>query len=101
MDSPFDGQQYSSGGLAARRARFTLLLQGDSVSAMKATDWEFKHRARVFGLILGAALLGVAAMLRTWASAYLHAEVVYASEVKTEALVADGPYRRVRNPLYL
>ena len=26
--------------------------------------------------------------------------MVYASEVKTASLVADGPYRRVRNPLY-
>jgi protein-S-isoprenylcysteine O-methyltransferase Ste14 len=46
-------------------------------------------------------LLALAALLRTWASAYLHARVVYASEVKTATLVADGPYRRVRNPLYL
>jgi protein-S-isoprenylcysteine O-methyltransferase Ste14 len=53
-------------------------------------------------LLLGSAalLVAAAALLRTWASAYLHAAVVYASEVKTESLVADGPYRRVRNPLY-
>ncbi|MCU1283904.1 MAG: isoprenylcysteine carboxyl methyltransferase family protein [Acidobacteriales bacterium] len=49
----------------------------------------------------GAALVALAALIRTWASAFLHANVVYASEVKTAALVADGPYRRVRNPLYL
>jgi protein-S-isoprenylcysteine O-methyltransferase Ste14 len=47
-----------------------------------------------------AFMLILAALLRTWASAYLHAGVVYASGVKTAALVADGPYRRVRNPLY-
>jgi protein-S-isoprenylcysteine O-methyltransferase Ste14 len=46
-------------------------------------------------------LLTVAALLRTWASSYLSAGVVYAAEVKTESLVADGPYRQVRNPLYL
>jgi protein-S-isoprenylcysteine O-methyltransferase Ste14 len=45
-------------------------------------------------------LLIVAALMRTWASAYLRAGVVYAAELKTESLVADGPYRRVRNPLY-
>jgi protein-S-isoprenylcysteine O-methyltransferase Ste14 len=47
-----------------------------------------------------AFLLVVAAFIRTWASSYLHANVVYAAEVKTASLVADGPYRRLRNPLY-
>jgi len=47
-----------------------------------------------------AILLIVAALIRTWSSAYLLSGVVYASEVKTESLVADGPYRQVRNPLY-
>jgi protein-S-isoprenylcysteine O-methyltransferase Ste14 len=50
---------------------------------------------------LAALLIIMAALIRTWASSYLHAEVVYAADVKTESLVADGPYRRVRNPLYL
>ena len=107
---------------------------------MKATNWEFRNRALLFGLVFSlsfpmyfldhqnstaalaswlgsgrqsradlvarflfvfaAILLIVAALLRTWASAYLHAGVVYATEVKTTSLVADGPYRQVRNPLY-
>lgn len=50
--------------------------------------------------VLAAVLVVVAALIRTWASSYLRAEVVYAAEVKTAALVADGPYRHVRNPLY-
>lgn len=56
----------------------------------------------VVHLLLGIAafLLIAAVLIRTWASAYLNAGVIYASEVKTESLVADGPYRRVRNPLY-
>ena len=47
-----------------------------------------------------ALLVFAGAFMRTWASAYLNADVVYAAEVKTASLVADGPYRRVRNPLY-
>lgn len=107
---------------------------------MKATDWEFKNRAWLFGMVfavsfplyaidqqnVAAALanwlaprlhanadatarlifmvatlvLVCAALIRTWGSSYLQAEIVYASKVKTESLVADGPYRFVRNPLY-
>jgi protein-S-isoprenylcysteine O-methyltransferase Ste14 len=107
---------------------------------MKATNWEFKNRAMLFGLIFGFSfpfyvldpqnstaalanclgaslhanadllarglfafatlLLVIAALIRTWASAYLQADVVYAAAVKTKSVVADGPYRRVRNPLY-
>jgi protein-S-isoprenylcysteine O-methyltransferase Ste14 len=50
--------------------------------------------------VLATCLLTIAALIRTWASSYLNANVVYASEVKTESLVADGPYRHLRNPLY-
>lgn len=107
---------------------------------MRATNWEFRNRALVFGLIFAlafsaysidpqnsvaalanwlaaalrldtnfiarllfgcaAVLLVFAALIRTWASSYLRANVVYAAEVKTESLVADGPYRHTRNPLY-
>ncbi|MBV9269415.1 MAG: isoprenylcysteine carboxylmethyltransferase family protein [Acidobacteriaceae bacterium] len=49
---------------------------------------------------VATALLALAALIRTWASAYLHSTVVYASELKTDTLVAGGPYRFVRNPLY-
>ncbi len=107
---------------------------------MKATNWEFKNRALMFGLIIAlaflfyfldpqnataalanllaprlginadplarilfaiaAVLLIAAALIRTWASAYLHSDVVYAAAIQTRSLVADGPYRHVRNPLY-
>lgn len=48
----------------------------------------------------GAVLVFLAALLRTWATAYLQTEVVHDSSIHSEALVADGPYRYVRNPLY-
>jgi protein-S-isoprenylcysteine O-methyltransferase Ste14 len=53
----------------------------------------------VFGC--GALLLALAAFLRTWGTSYLQAEVMRDSHVHTEKLLADGPYRHVRNPLYL
>jgi protein-S-isoprenylcysteine O-methyltransferase Ste14 len=48
-----------------------------------------------------AAMFAVAAALvRTWATAYLNPEVMMDSQVQTSRLVADGPYRFVWNPLY-
>lgn len=58
------------------------------------------HLVRIF-LALGALLALLAAAIRTWATAYLRSEIVHDKNVHSEALVADGPYRRVRNPLYL
>jgi len=52
----------------------------------------------VFGF--AALLVAMAAMMRTWATAYLRSDVVQDPKLRSEALVADGPYRYVRNPLY-
>src|SRR5579862_179001 len=114
---------------------------GNTNNFVRATNWEFAHRALIIGLIFAVAfglynldhristvalaqwlgarlhynprlvsrlllacasvLLFAAALLRTWASSYLRASVVYAAVVKADSLVAGGPYRHVRNPLYL
>ncbi|MGO8816445.1 MAG: methyltransferase family protein [Terriglobia bacterium] len=50
--------------------------------------------------VLSATLVTAAAFIRTWGGAYLRTEVVHDSAVHTERLVADGPYRHLRNPLY-
>ena len=57
----------------------------------------------VIRAIFAAASLTVtaAALLRSWAEAYLKSSVVHDSALHSESLVADGPYRYVRNPLYL
>ena len=54
------------------------------------------------------ALLGVAivftaagAWLRLWGSAYVGASVVDSPSMHGRTMLADGPYRRTRNPLYL
>ena len=50
---------------------------------------------------VGAVLVFLAAALRTWAAAYLRTSVVHDTEQHSEALIADGPFRYTRNPLYL
>jgi protein-S-isoprenylcysteine O-methyltransferase Ste14 len=52
-------------------------------------------------LAAGVLIAALAALVRSWAEAYLHSSVVHAGELHSDRLVADGPYRRVRNPLYL
>jgi protein-S-isoprenylcysteine O-methyltransferase Ste14 len=53
-------------------------------------------------LFAAAALLVLlAAALRTWAAAYLRSTVVHDPSLHSETVVADGPYRYMRNPLYL
>ena len=52
-------------------------------------------------LALGAVFAFLAALVRTWAAAYLQSDVVHDTKLHDEGLVADGPYRYVRNPLYL
>jgi protein-S-isoprenylcysteine O-methyltransferase Ste14 len=55
-----------------------------------------------------AALLAFAAfcaalcyVLRVWGSSYLHAGIVWNADARSEALIIAGPFRYVRNPLYL
>jgi protein-S-isoprenylcysteine O-methyltransferase Ste14 len=56
--------------------------------------------ARVI-LAMGTFLVACACIIRTWATAYLRSEIVHDANLHSESLVADGPYRHVRNPLYL
>ena len=52
-------------------------------------------------IAVGALLVFLAAAVRTWGAAYLRTEVVHDTAQHSEALVADGPFRYTRNPLYL
>jgi protein-S-isoprenylcysteine O-methyltransferase Ste14 len=63
--------------------------------------WLGFSAATVTVLMLGVLCAFVAAALRTWGSAYLGASVVHDSTMNGDRVVAAGPYRRVRNPLYL
>jgi protein-S-isoprenylcysteine O-methyltransferase Ste14 len=52
-------------------------------------------------LVVALVLTGLGALLRVWGSAYVGSGVVASHNMHGDALLADGPYRRTRNPLYL
>jgi protein-S-isoprenylcysteine O-methyltransferase Ste14 len=74
-------------------------LQGMFAGASLETVHSRHELQLIFGL--AAVLVALSALLRTWAAAYLQADVVHDSKIRTDSVVADGPYRHLRNPLYL
>ncbi len=52
-------------------------------------------------IVLGSLIAALGAVLRVWGAAYLGYGVVHHGQMQSGALMADGPYRYVRNPLYL
>ncbi|MGH9615572.1 MAG: methyltransferase family protein [Acidobacteriaceae bacterium] len=57
--------------------------------------------ATVLVIAIATTFLLLAALIRTWAAAYLGPDAVKDRELQMERLVASGPYRFVRCPLYL
>ena len=51
-------------------------------------------------IVLGALAALAGAVLRVWGAAYLGYSTVHHGEMQAGAVMADGPYRYMRNPLY-
>src|SRR5262249_8306805 len=62
-----------------------------------ASDAEALHLVKYF-FAAGTVLVVIAAGIRSWAEAYLHSSIVHDAALHGEQLVADGPYRHLRNP---
>ena len=52
-------------------------------------------------IVCAAFLAGVGAVLRIWGAAYLGTGTVQSPKMQAGTVMADGPYRYVRNPLYI
>jgi protein-S-isoprenylcysteine O-methyltransferase Ste14 len=52
-------------------------------------------------IVIGSFVAGLGAVLRIWGAAWLGHGVVFDGKMQAGALTADGPFRYVRNPLYL
>jgi protein-S-isoprenylcysteine O-methyltransferase Ste14 len=52
-------------------------------------------------IVLAAVIAAKAVVLRVWGTAWLGTATVLHGQMKAGAVLADGPYRFVRNPLYL
>jgi protein-S-isoprenylcysteine O-methyltransferase Ste14 len=62
----------------------------------------FRFAAAVPAVVILATLLAaIAVVLRIWGTAWLGTAAVLHGQMKAGAVLADGPYRYVRNPLYI
>jgi protein-S-isoprenylcysteine O-methyltransferase Ste14 len=52
-------------------------------------------------IVFGALIALAGAVLRVWGTAYLGYSTVHHGDMQAGAVMADGPYRFMRNPLYL
>jgi protein-S-isoprenylcysteine O-methyltransferase Ste14 len=76
----------------------TWLLLSSQLS--RATHLNF-DAATITVLLLALIFTGVGGWLRIWGTAYVSSGIVQSRTMHGNAMLADGPYRRTRNPLYL
>src|ERR1700733_6976692 len=79
--------------------RSTLWLAASTLLAR--SGWISLAAGTLIVTLLALACLALGAILRVWGTAYLGAGVMSGFAMHGDELVAEGPYRYVRNPLYL
>ncbi len=70
-------------------------------SFLARQGWLSFGAATVLLLLLALLFTGLGAAFRIWGTAYAGVSVVHSPSMQGQELLADGPYRRTRNPLYL
>ena len=86
---------------------YFLHLDHDRTAWLLLASWPSSHHwisftaATIAILIAGILCTLAAASLRTWATAYMDTSIVHDTAMHGDHVVAAGPYRYLRNPLYL
>jgi len=70
-------------------------------SWLSRTGWLSFVGATNAVLIAAIVFVALGAWLRVWGASYVGVSVVQSPAMHGETMLADGPYRRTRNPLYL
>lgn len=69
--------------------------------ALASHHWLALEPASQLVTSLAIALVTLGALLRVWGTAYIGAATVKSAAMHAPAVIAAGPYRHLRNPLYL
>ena len=77
----------------------TLWLAASTLAAR--SGWIGLGAAAVTVTLIALACLTMGAILRVWGTAYLGSGVMRGAAMQGDRLVGEGPYRYLRNPLYL
>src|SRR5579875_2001592 len=70
-------------------------------AAMARAGWLSFEAATSVLLVVAIVFAALGAGMRVWGAAYIGSGVVASPAMQGQVLLADGPYRRSRNPLYL
>jgi protein-S-isoprenylcysteine O-methyltransferase Ste14 len=76
------------------------LLEGLALEINRMGLLRFTYATPVV-IVAGALVAAIGMVLRIWGAAYLGYGTVHHAQMQAGVVMADGPYRYVRNPLYL
>ena len=83
------------------RTNITFALTQKILGPAVSPDAPVFDRYQLAIVTIGSLFVYLAAPLRSWAESYLHSSIVHDAAIHSDQFVAEGPYRYVRNPLYL